>query len=102
MRIFFWGVVAASAVLLAGCVSLQWQHPSKPAEALLKDQEECEVEAVAKVPRPPMPPPVVTFTGLAAVIRMMDESSLDRQHADEKAQYVQRCLQARGWALKSH
>ena len=95
------GVITVFAIVLAGCVSMQWGHPSKPSEALVKDQEECESEAVAKVPRPVTPAPVVSFTGLATVIQMMDESSVDRQHADEKAQYVQRCLQARGWSLKS-
>ncbi len=101
MRIFLRATSAFLALLFAGCVSLQWVHPSKSAEALSKDREECEVEAVAKVPRPQTPPPVVTFTGLAAVIRMMDESSVDRQHADEMSQYVQRCLQDKGWVLKS-
>lgn len=101
MRFSLQRLCAFVVLSLAGCVSLQWEHPSKSPEALLKDQEECEVEAVAKVPRPITPPPVVTFTGLAAVIRMMDESSVDRQHTDEKSQYVQRCLQARGWSLKA-
>lgn len=93
-------MVLGLALLVAGCATMRWEHPKKTAQMLEQDQQECEVQARAHVPRPVAPPPVVNLTGLAAIVRMIDESSIDRQHAADISQAVQRCLQEKGWTLK--
>lgn len=85
---------------IAGCASMQWEHPNKTADMLQQDQEDCEALARAQVPRPLAPPPVVVFSGASASVRMADESSIERQHAADLYQAVQRCLREKGWALK--
>lgn len=90
------------APLVVGCSTLHWEHPHKTAAMLEQDQEDCQVQARAQVPRLMAPPPVVTVTGSATTVRLMDESSLDRQHVADIYQAVQRCLREKGWVLKSN
>lgn len=93
-------VLLSLALALAGCAPMHWEHPNKAADMLQQDQEDCEAQARAWVPRPLAPPPVVTFSGTSASVRMADESSMERQYAADLYEAVQRCLRERGWSLK--
>ena len=59
----------------------------------------CETAARAEVTRPQAPPPVVNFTGLASVIRMMDQATIDREFEAEVRRHSAECLKKKGWRL---
>lgn len=89
--------VLSCAALLGGCAATQWVHPDRPKDTVDTDRLFCETVARSEVVRPQAPPPVVNFTGLAAVIKMMDQAGLDREYEAEVERHVTECLKKKGW-----
>lgn len=100
-RVFHQGRAWGLAYLLVGCaaVSPVWTHPDRPGVGVEVDAVFCETAARAEVSRPQAPPPVVNFTGLASVIRMMDQAAIDREFEAEVQRHLAECLKKKGWRL---
>ena len=90
-------VLLSFAVLLGGCAATQWVHPDRPKDTVDADRIFCETVARSEVTRTQAPPPVVNFTGLAAVIKMMDQAGLDREYEADVERHVAECLRKKGW-----
>lgn len=98
---FQFGLCCLLSCLLLGCASSQiWVHPDHPGSSVELDYLFCETNARSEAIRPQAPPPVVTLTGLASVIRMMSQASLDREYESEVRRLLGECLQKKGWRLK--
>lgn len=91
--------VLLGALLMAGCAvtTTRWTHPDRPGQSSEIDRQACETVARAEVVRPQAPPPVVNFTGLANLVRMMDQAGLDREYETEVERHVAECLKKKGW-----
>lgn len=104
ISIFRKTAVRASAVavliLLSACATqMVWVHPDRPGERVDQDLLFCETVARSEVSRPQAPPPTVNLTGLASVIRMMDQAGIDREHEAEITRHATECLRKKGWRL---
>ncbi|MFM7284965.1 MAG: hypothetical protein ACKO2B_07985 [Betaproteobacteria bacterium] len=100
-RAFLQGRAWVLACLLVGCAAASpvWVHPDRPGVGVEVDAVFCETAARAEVSRPQAPPPVVNFTGLASVIRMMDQAAIDREFEAEVQRRLAECLKKKGWRL---
>lgn len=90
-------LMLSCATLLGGCAATQWVHPERPKDTVDADRIFCETVARSEVVRPQAPPPVVNFTGLATVIKMMDQAGIDREYEAEVERHVTECLKKKGW-----
>ncbi|MEY2682241.1 MAG: hypothetical protein RIQ66_802 [Pseudomonadota bacterium] len=100
-RAFRQGPAGVLACLLAGCAATVpvWVHPDRPGVGVEVDAVFCETAARAEVIRPQASPPLVNLTGLASVIRMMDQAALDREFEAEVQRHLAECLRKKGWRL---
>jgi hypothetical protein len=100
-RVFRNGRAAVLALVLTGCAAAipAWVHPDRPGVSVEVDAIFCEAAARAEVIRPQSPPPLVNLTGLANVIRMMDQAAIDREFEAEVRRHVAECLKKKGWRL---
>lgn len=91
--------VLFSALFLGGCAltTTRWTHPDRPGQSIEIDRQACETVARSEVLRPEAPPALVNFTGLANLIRMMDQAGHDREYETEVARHVAECLKKKGW-----
>ncbi len=90
-------VALTCSAVLVGCATTRWVHPDRPGQSIDADRQACEAVARAEVPRPEAQPSVVNFTGLANLIRMMEQAGLDREYEAEVERHAAECLKKKGW-----
>lgn len=87
--------------LLAGCAANHiWVHPDHPGSSVELDYLFCETNTRNEAKRSQVQPPVVNLTGLANVIRMINEATLDREYESQVQRLIGECLKKKGWRLK--